>query len=86
MEVVKHDKVCHNVVSDIPPALARFLGDVSGLAEFVGEKVGDVPRYYLISCVQVMFCRHAACWNLDLINNTWARAASLHVRLVFCKD
>ena len=39
VEVVKHDKVCKNVIADIPPALARFLGDVSGLAEFVDNKV-----------------------------------------------
>ena len=40
VEVVTHDRVCHGAVADIPPALARFLGDVSGVAEFVGEKVG----------------------------------------------
>ena len=34
-----HNKVCHNVVSEVPPALARFLGDTSGLAEFVDDKV-----------------------------------------------
>ena len=39
VEVVRHDRVCRNVISDIPPALARFLGDVSGLAEFVDDKV-----------------------------------------------
>ena len=39
VEVVTHDKICHGVVADIPPALARFLGDVSGLAEFVDDKV-----------------------------------------------
>ena len=39
VEVVKHDKVCKEVIADIPPALARFLGDVSGLAEFVDNKV-----------------------------------------------
>lgn len=47
VEVVTHDRVCHGAVADIPPALARFLGDVSGVAEFVGEKVGSrghVPR------------------------------------------
>ena len=60
-----HDRICNGAVADIPPALARFLGDVSGLAEFVADKV--------------MFCRHASCWRLDLANNTWARAASLHV-------
>lgn len=65
VEVVRHDKVCHNAVTDIPPALARFLGDTSGLAEFVDDKV--------------MFCRHTACWRLDMRNNTWARSASLHV-------
>ena len=41
VEVVTHDRVCHGAVADIPPALARFLGDVSGVAEFVGEKVGS---------------------------------------------
>ena len=70
VEVVTHNKVCHGAVADIPPALARFLGDVSGLAEFVDNKV--------------MFCRHAACWSLDLRNNTWTRAASLHVS--YCYD
>merc|ERR550532_1346528 len=64
VEVVKHDKVCKNVIADIPPALARFLGDVSGLAEFVDNKV--------------MFCRHSSCWRLDLLTNTWSGAASLH--------
>jgi len=64
VEVVKHDKICKGVISDIPPALARFLGDVSGLAEFVGDTV--------------MFCRHATCWRLSLSNNTWTRADSLH--------
>ena len=39
VEVVRHDRVCRNIISDIPPALARFLGDVSGLAEFVDDKV-----------------------------------------------
>ena len=39
VEVVKHDKVCRNIIADIPPDLARFLGDVSGLAEFVDNKV-----------------------------------------------
>ena len=39
VEVVKHDKVCQEIIADIPPALARFLGDVSGLAEFVDNKV-----------------------------------------------
>jgi len=63
VEVVKHDGVCNGSISDIPPAMARFLGDVSGLAEFVGE--------------QIMFCRHSSCWRLDLRSNTWTRAASL---------
>lgn len=63
VEVVKHDGVCNGSISDIPPALARFLGDVSGLAEFVGDKI--------------MFCRHASCWRLDLRRNVWERAASL---------
>lgn len=64
VEIVTHNKVCHNVVSEVPPAMARFLGDTSGLAEFVDDKV--------------MFCRHATCWRLDLRNNTWSRSASLH--------
>merc|ERR1712233_182910 len=49
VEVVKYDKICNGVISDIPPALARFLGDVSGLSEFVGDTV--------------IFCRHATCWR-----------------------
>ena len=86
VEVVTHDRVCHGAVADIPPALARFLGDVSGVAEFMGEKVGSGD-----TCLgtrdtgtgdraQVMFCRHASCWTLDIRNNTWQRAASLQVR------
>merc|ERR1712032_503799 len=39
VEIVTHNRVCHNVVSEVPPALARFLGDTSGLAEFVDDKV-----------------------------------------------
>ena len=78
--MVRHDKVCHNAVTDIPPALARFLGDTSGLAEFVDDKVNFlVFRYFLNIVFQVMFCRHTACWRLDMRNNTWARSASLHV-------
>ena len=33
-----------------------------------------------VCCAQVMFCRHAACWTLDIRNNTWQRAAFLQVR------
>ena len=81
VEVVTHDRVCHGAVADIPPALARFLGDVSGVAEFVGEKVGGRDTCLVtVCCAQVMFCRHAACWTLDIRNNTWQRAASLQVR------
>ena len=42
VEVVRHDRVCKNIISDLPPALARFLGDVSGLAEFVDNKVRNL--------------------------------------------
>ena len=84
VEVVTHDRVCHGAVADIPPALARFLGDVSGVAEFVGEKVGSRDTCLVTrdtgDRAQVMFCRHAACWTLDIRNNTWQRAASLQVR------
>ena len=53
VDVVTHNKVCHGVIADIPPALARFLGDVSGLAEFVEDKVnyactGHVTRDVLL--------------------------------------
>ena len=48
VEVVKHDKVCRNIIADIPPALARFLGDVSGLAEFVDNKVSCEVRSILL--------------------------------------
>ena len=44
VEVVTHDGVCGDVIADIPPALARFLGDVSGLAEFVDNKVSSKYR------------------------------------------
>ena len=83
VEVVTHDKVCHNVVPDLPPALARFLGDTSGLAEFVDDKVSKCFkfqwRYFLNFVFQVVFCRHTSCWRLDMRNNTWTRSASLHV-------
>ena len=67
--------------SDIPPALARFLGDVSGLAEFVSDKVssGGMMRSLSVG-FQIMFCRHKSCWRLDLRRNVWERAAPLKVR------
>jgi hypothetical protein len=74
--------------SDIPPPLARFLGDVSGLAEFVGDKVSqevldeDTESKY----IQIMFCRHTSCWRLDLRKNVWERAASLKVRRKSLQD
>ena len=56
VEVVKHDKVCRNIIADIPPALARFLGDVSGLAEFVDNKVScEVRRRKTKSYVFLLF-------------------------------
>ena len=47
VEIVTHNKVCHNVVSEVPPALARFLGDTSGLAEFVDDKVKVCTDIYI---------------------------------------
>jgi len=64
VEVVKHGTTCTGAVAPVPPALARFLGDVSGLAEFVDDKV--------------IFCRHASCWALKLPQNTWNPIAPLH--------
>ena len=55
VEVVKHDKVCKEVIADIPPALARFLGDVSGLAEFVDNKVSSKYRTWeTCNCVHFL--------------------------------
>jgi len=63
VDVVRHNRVCQGVISNLPPALSRFLGDVSGLAEFVDG--------------QIVFCRHAACWRLNITENAWSPAAYL---------
>lgn len=59
VEVVKHDKVCSGVIKDVPAESGRFLGDVSGMAEYVNGSV--------------VFCRHGACWGLDVAKNSWQK-------------
>lgn len=63
VEVVRAGAACPGVAAPLPPDTARFLGDTSGLAEFVGDKV--------------VFCRHTACWGLELPANRWRRLAAL---------
>lgn len=64
VDLVRHHRVCGGLLSDIPSTLARFLGDVSGLAEFVDDKV--------------IFCRHTECWALDIVQNRWSPMAPLN--------
>lgn len=59
VEVVKHDKVCQGSIKDIPVESGRFLGDVSGMAEYVNGSV--------------IFCRHSSCWRLDVAANKWGK-------------
>jgi len=60
IEVVRHNKVCPEVISDVPMESGRFLGDVSGMAEFVGND-------------SVIFCRHSSCWKLNVALNKWRK-------------
>ena len=50
------------VFSDVPEKSGRFLGDKSGMAEFVNDSV--------------LYCRHANCWKLDVIRNKWAKVSA----------
>ena len=59
--MVKHDKVCSDVIKDVPAESGRFLGDVSGMAEYVNGSV--------------VFCRHSACWRLDVAKNSWQKVS-----------
>lgn len=59
VEVVKHDTTCPNVISDVPLKSGRFLGDVSGMAEYVDGSV--------------IYCRHSSCWKLDVARNKWSK-------------
>ncbi len=43
--------------SDVPMKSGRFLGDASGLAEFVNDSV--------------IYCRHDNCWKLNILANQW---------------
>ncbi len=63
VEVVKHDKVCSGAIKDIPVESARFLGDISGMAEYVNGSV--------------IFCRHSSCWNLNVIKNSWSKVTNV---------
>lgn len=59
VDVVKHDKVCSGVLKDVPKKLSRYLGDLSGMAEYVDDSV--------------MFCRDSSCWKLDIFKNKWTK-------------
>ena len=50
------------VFSDVPEKSGRFLGDKSGMAEFVNDSV--------------LYCRHANCWKLDVIRNKWSKVSA----------
>ena len=47
--------------SNVPRELGRFLGDVSGMAEYVTSRES------------VLFCRHSSCWMLRMGPNRWKR-------------
>ena len=59
VEVVRHDRVCSGAIKDVPAESGRFLGDVSGMAEYVNGSV--------------IFCRHSSCWNLNVARNSWKK-------------
>jgi len=59
VEVVKHDKICSGVIKDVPTESGRFLGDISGMAEYLNGSV--------------IFCRHKSCWRLDVARNSWSK-------------
>lgn len=62
-EAISHAGICSGVLSDVPSQQSRFLGDVSGLAEY--------------SDLGVIFCRHTECSILDLTANKWRQTDSL---------
>ena len=63
VEVVKHDKICSGVIKDVPTESGRFLGDISGMAEYLNGSV--------------IFCRHKSCWRLDVARNSWSKVIEL---------
>ena len=63
VEVVKHDKICSGVIKDVPTESGRFLGDISGMAEYLNGSV--------------IFCRHKSCWRLDVARNSWSKVSEL---------
>ena len=63
VEVVKHDKICSGVIKDVPTESGRFLGDISGMAEYLNGSV--------------IFCRHKSCWRLDVARNSWSKVNEL---------
>ena len=50
-----------SISSNVPRELGRFLGDVSGMAEYVTSRES------------VLFCRHSSCWMLRMGPNKWKR-------------
>jgi hypothetical protein len=68
VEVVKHDKICSGVIKDVPSESGRFLGDISGMAEYLNGSV--------------IFCRHKSCWRLDVARNSWSKVIEL-VRIIY---
>ena len=63
--MVKHDKICSGVIKDVPTESGRFLGDISGMAEYLNGSV--------------IFCRHKSCWRLDVARNSWSKVNELHI-------
>ena len=52
-----------SISSNVPRELGRFLGDVSGMAEYVTSRES------------VLFCRHSSCWMLRMGPNKWKRVS-----------
>ena len=44
---------------DVPLERTRFLGAISGMAEYVNGSV--------------IFCRHSSCWRLNVAKNEWKK-------------
>ncbi|TRY80075.1 hypothetical protein TCAL_09323 [Tigriopus californicus] len=67
VEVVKHDRICKNAISEVPTDPGRFLGDISGMAEYINN-------------TGVLFCRHSTCWMLTVGPNTWKKVGGFQNR------
>ena len=52
--------------SDVPKDPGRYLGAVSGMAEYIEDSA-------------VLYCRHSSCWKLTLGPNKWRRVRPLKI-------